>query len=174
MKIKNMPLVVGISLPVIFIIIISVTFFVQSFYIKPQHNFIYTFSFDYYANGLGYTDRYKVKGDRIVLEPVVLQKNNIQENIPPPLYLYNIKTNSYQQITFEEAQSYAIYPGRFSPDGYEVAYHYDRDVFGGLFGLREDDGEYFVSNGSGKKKLSGLSLDKNLSYRNLKFIGWIK
>ena len=39
-KLKNIPLLIGIALPIIFIFAISVIIFTPSLFIKPQYNFL--------------------------------------------------------------------------------------------------------------------------------------
>jgi hypothetical protein len=174
MKTKNLPLIIGISLPVIFIIIISVVIFTPSLFIKPQHNFIYTTEDTYYGNEK-YAKTYEIKDSKIVLVPSTVQENQMLQKDAPTLYLYDVKTDSSHQISLEEAQKYTVDPGPSSPDGYTVTYEYGHDGIFELFGSRNDNDGYFISKGNGKKKINGLSSDQYSRYgRWFNLIGWIK
>jgi hypothetical protein len=67
MKNNHWPLIIGICLPVIFILIISIALFVPSRFIKPEHNFIYSVRADNYVHG-AYQTTFAVKDGKIVKE----------------------------------------------------------------------------------------------------------
>lgn len=174
MKTRHLPLIIGISLPIIFIVVIAVVIFTPSFFVKPQYDFIYVDGDNYYRNGQGYQNTYKVENERIVLEPIAPRENISQNKVAPTLYLYDVKTNSSHQITLEEAQTYAVDPGPSSPDGYTVAYQYGHNGIFELFGSSSDNNGYFISKNNGKKKLSGLTVGTYYSSGGFNLIGWIK
>jgi hypothetical protein len=174
MKIKNLPLIIGIALPVVFILIISVVIFTPSFFIKPSHNFLYTVSDNYYGYDQAYRNTYNVEQNRIVLEAVPAKENWTYKGDVPTLYLYEVRTNASHQITLDEAKGYVLDPGPSSPDGYTVAYQYSHNGVFELFGSNNDNSGYFISKGSGKKRLNGLTGDRYWNQGNFRLIGWIK
>lgn len=178
MKPNYIPLIIGISLPVIFISIISAVIFVPSFSIKPQHNFVYTITDKYYSDGQEYQNTYTVKDERIVSEPITSlasQKDIPEANkISAPIYLYNMETRSSYQITLEQAQAYILDPGPSSPDGYTIMYEYGHDGIFELFGSSNENRGFFISKDNRKKKLNGIAIGEYYNYSNFKFIGWIK
>jgi hypothetical protein len=177
MNTKNLPLIVGIALPILFILIISALVFLPSLSIKPQYNFLYTNQDDYYSYGQGYKNTYKVENGKIALEPLpVPPKGELisYKSDSPKIYFYDFKNNSSHEITWKDALKLNLDPGPSSPDGYNVSYYYGNDGIFELFGSGNNSRGYFVSKGSAKKKLSGLLAD-NYSYQgNFKFIGWVK
>lgn len=174
MKTKHLPLIIGISLPLVFILIISLVIFTPSLFVKPQHNFIYTSENSYYEYNQHFKNTYVVKNNKIAMESVPPRLNYTQTKEAPTLYLYDVISDSSHQITFEEAKKYTVDPGPSAPDGYTVAYQYGHDGIFELFGSSSDNNGYFISKGDGKKKLNGLTGDRYRSSGDFKLIGWIK
>jgi len=171
---KHLPLIVGISLPIIFILLISIAIFVPSFFIKPQYNFIYS-SEDYYGYNQGYKNTYAVEDGSIVLQALPVQPNQTYKGDSPTLYLYDVKNNSSHKITLNETKKYTIDSGPSSPDGYTIKYERNHDGIFELFGSNGDGSGYFIEKDSGKKELTGLINDSQYYYQNsFKLIGWIK
>ncbi len=175
MKTKNLPLIIGIALPILFIIVISVVIFVPSLYVKPAHDFIYTTTDRYVYNQLP-TYAYAVQSGKIALDPIQ-RSPSTNQNITyttdmPTLYRYDTKNNTIHTITFEEAKAFMLDAGPSSPDGYIVGYEYNHDGIFELFGSGNDNRGYYISKGNAKKKLPGITSD--IYSNNLKLIGWIK
>lgn len=178
----RLPLIVGISLPIVFIAIISIAIFGPSLFVKPEHNFIYSNEPTYYGYySREYQNTYTVQNGRIVLEPLLPREGEVIQResegavkVAPDLYLYDVKAHSTHLITLEEAQKYTVDPGPSSPDGYVVEYAYGHNGIFELFGSSSDDNGHFISKGNGKKKLSGLPGDRYSNQGNFRLIGWIK
>ncbi len=189
---KNLPLIVGIAVPAVFVIILALVIYIPSLYVNPQYNFLYSSENNYYSYpyNLGYKNYYKVgKDGKIALEPTPYPGYGIVKNLPvpadlekysykgdaPPLYLYNIINGSSKEISLEDAQKYSLDPGPTSPDGYNINYDYN---YGGIFDLMGGGGNnsgYYISKGTGKKKLNIFNSTQNGGYyMNFNFIGWIK
>src|ERR1035437_6083899 len=179
MKIKNLPLLVGIALPILFILIISIVVFTPSFFIKPQFNFLYSSadqnSYSYYQ---GYRSSFVVNDGQLSLNAFPDQRNGVKVEYKadmPPLYLYDVKTDSSHQISFSEAQKYNLDPGPSSPDGYTVKYEYNSEGIFGIFGSSGNNAGYFFEKDGGKKKINGLSNAGNGYYYSsgsMGIIGW--
>lgn len=177
MKIKNLPLMVGILLPAIFILIVSLIIFIPSLSIKPKYSFIYVANEGVYNYDLFYKNRYVVKDEHITMEKITTTKDVIYKikGESPILYLYDMEKNTSHQITYEEAKKYLLDPGPSSPDGYSVSYRYNNNGIFDMFGLRDNIGEYIVSKGNGSKKLTGIAFNEQNYYgQDITLIGWIK
>jgi len=164
---------IGIGLPIIFITIISAAIFLPTLFIKPEHNFIYTVG-DSYIYNQSYEYSYKIEGDRVVTDPVVSRNINVVQKGSPVLFVYDVKNNTSEQITLEEAQNYVLTPGPSSPDGYIVDYEYGHMGIFELFGNDSEQRGYFISSGNSKKKLTGLGTSRYSYNTDFKFIGWVK
>jgi hypothetical protein len=177
MKKKNLPLIIGISLPVIFIIVISVVIFTPSFFIKPQYNFIYSTESPYYSYDQGYKNTYIVENNHIATQALPVPTDNriyAYKGDSPTLYLYDVKNNSSHQITLDEAKNYFLDPGPSSPDGYIVRYEYSHNGIFELFGSNQNGSGYFIEKNNGKKELPGLMNSDQYYQGNFKLIGWVK
>ncbi len=181
---KNIPLIVGIALPIVFIIIISLSIYIPTLYVNPEHNFIYSMNDNYYSNN-SYKNTYKITDGKIHTEQTLTAKNNgmidsktaiIYMGENPPLYLYDVKTNSSHEITLEEAEKYNLDPGPSSPDGYNIDYGYNNNGIFELFGSSRNGNGFYVYKGNSKKMLTGLSNSKSYYYGAGYFnlIGWVK
>jgi hypothetical protein len=186
MKTNNLPLIVGISLPLVFIVIISAVVFLPSFFVKPQYDFVYTTTdqtYGYYGYEQGYKNNYRVDNGKIVLEPVqVIIDPSLKKDLivykgdMPPLYRYDVKNNTSHEISLKEAQILSFDPGPSSPDGYTVIFENRNDGIFEVFGSNNNNSGLFISKGNAKKRLDGL-VNNNQYYwyqGNFKLIGWIK
>jgi hypothetical protein len=176
MKNKNLPLIIGIALPVLFIGIVSIILFLPSLFIRPQHNFIYSSNNDYYSYNQAYRNSYAVENGRLIMEPLPVQAGVVYtyKADAPDLFLYDVKSDSSHLIEYSEARRWNLDPGPSSPDGYTVKYEYGHDGIFELFGSDGRDNGYFISKGSGSKKLRGLGNNGYYDSGNFKLIGWVK
>ncbi len=172
---KNLPLIIGIALPLVFVLIISLVIFLPSLSVKPQYNFIYTTN-DYYSYNQAYKNTFAIENNHIVLQPVSIRAGETYVGTMPTLYLYDVKANNSHQISFDEAKNLTLDAGPSSPDGYTIKYQYNNEGIFELFGSNgNNDRGYFVTKNNGAKKLTGFpATDYYWSDGSLKFIGWIK
>ncbi len=47
---KNIPLIVGIAIPLVMIILVGASIYIPRLYVKPQTNFLYQTGGDYYTS----------------------------------------------------------------------------------------------------------------------------
>src|SRR3989344_2326446 len=127
---KNLPLIIGIALPFIFIIIIAAVVYLPNAFINPEHDFIYTAGDGYYYEhgNVVYKNVISLENGKIILQPVVLSTTNNNTNRVikdhPPIYRYDVKNSSAREITLAEAQQLGLDPGPTAPDGYSISYKY--------------------------------------------------
>jgi hypothetical protein len=167
MKKENIPLIIGLCIPILMIIIIAASIYVPTFFApEPAYDFIYaTWQHNYPSHN------YYVSDGKIV-----------QDNSPPPyenykgnlssvkLYVYNINNGQSQEISFEEAKKYKLDANDTSPDGFKITHgSYDYDPF--FFGSR-NYGTIYIKGHHISKKLN-IKDRPNYYWRNFDFIGWI-
>jgi hypothetical protein len=166
---KNLPLIIGISLPVIFVAILAVIVYLPSTFINPQHNFLYT------ENNYGsYANIFSVKDNKVVLVPTDTAMNDPYYKLEPQpkLYIYDFEKSASYEVTLAEAQRYFVEKGPSSPDGYSIERNYGHSGIFEIFGSYEDNsGQFIVSPDGNKRKLNGL---KGESYYDINIVGWIK
>ncbi|MES2436620.1 MAG: hypothetical protein V4519_01295 [Patescibacteria group bacterium] len=176
---KNLPLIVGLALPFVFILLIAVVVYLPNVFIKPQHDFLYTMADrNNYNYNTVYKNTYAIENGGLVQRPVELPKLNENDTRviidAPKLYRYNVKDSTNKEISFTEAQSLKIDVGPSSPDGYIVAYRYNHNGVFELFGSNGNNSGYFISKGKGGKKLIGLDSAGYYYENNFTLLGWIK
>jgi hypothetical protein len=170
---KNIPLLIGIALPVIFILVISIVIFTPSLFLNPQYNFLYSNDNSYYNQS--YLNTYVVKDNHVSLNPTPTTPGIISNASNPTLFLYDVKNNSTHQVDFNEAKNFIVDPGPSSPDGYIVKYQYSNYGIFSLFGSNDNQNGYVISKGNSSKHLNGLNTSGDNYYsNNFKFIGWVK
>lgn len=173
MKTNNLPLIVGIALPFIFILIVLAAAYIPSLSVDPQHDFMYTQQEYSYSSQTRYKNTYKVEGGRIATEPLKNLIEGFEYSEFPDIYLYDVENDTSRKISFEEAKDYALQAGPSSPDGYVVSYEYGHNGIFEIFGSNDSDRGYFISKDNKKKRLHNLSREITY-YGDFKVIGWVK
>lgn len=180
MQNKNIPLIIGIALPILFIAIVAVVIFIPSMSVKPQYNFLYSTDGDRYSYGEIYKNSFIVQNGKITKKAVPVPANIgipkesfVYKGDEPEIYLYDVKENTSRKISFEEAQKLNLDSGPSSPDGYTIKFDYSNNGILEIFGSDGNNSGYFISKGNGVKKLNGL-VQNYYWENNFKLIGWIK
>lgn len=176
---NNIPLIIGIALPIVLIGIVSLFIFIPKASVNPSHNFIYTLENESgYRYDQLYKNTYSLKGEKIALEQLPAlppeYKDYSYKGETPTLYLYNVEAETSTEITFEEAQKLSLVPGPSSPDGYTVSYDYGHNGVFELFGSNNENTGYFISKGTAKKKLTAFAVSEYYGMGSFRLIGWIK
>jgi hypothetical protein len=177
---KNLPILVGIALPIIMVLIIAALTVIPTFKIQPEHDFIFATGTNDYYNSY-YKFEYEIKEGKIqkvsssyVYPNNYTKPNDLKEMDSPDLYLYEVKTERLRKISFEEAQQYVIDQGPTSVDGYNVDFGYRGNYgIGDLFGSSRDNYNAYITKGDAVKGIN-ISVQNQNYYSGYSFIGWIK
>ena len=116
MKTKNTPLIIGIAVPVLFIIIMMAVVYLPKLSINPKHDFIYTLN-DTYEQ---YRNTYKVEDGKIAIYANPINTYSTYKGDYPDLYIYDIEKSTSKMISQSEVSKLSLEPGPSSPDGYNV------------------------------------------------------
>ena len=154
---KNLTLIVGLALPIVFILIIAISIAIPKNFVNPAHNFIYTEPVEYY----NFKNFFDLEEGKLVLKrnsyftDEMLAENsywirNVKE--APKLYLYDVEKDASYEISFTDAQNYNLVAGPDSPDGYSVTKTYTHVGIFEIFGRYDDRENYFLTAPSGKSK----------------------
>lgn len=171
---KNLPIIIGITLPILVVLTIFILVSLSKVDINPEHDFIFSVRNQDYE--IVYENEYKVQENKIVLSPNIL--NNSVSKISkiekaPTLYLYSPRNELLQEISFEEAQELILDRGPMSPDGYSVNFNYRENLglANEIFGGSNQRDNVFILKGN---RAEGYYLPLNdRYYYNREFIGWI-
>lgn len=170
------PLVVGLGLPVVFILVIFLSVYIPTKTAKPSQDFVYV-----YGNYSGYGENYIVKDGKLVLEkepgyvrmPSDSQKINYKI---PEIYIYHVEAGESKKIDYSQAQGLKLNINQESRDGFRIEYGGGRgglffDMFGG--GDRDYNSKY-VSKGAYSKKLNLPYSSPDIYYSDFQFMGWVE
>ncbi|PIQ92167.1 MAG: hypothetical protein COV70_01270 [Parcubacteria group bacterium CG11_big_fil_rev_8_21_14_0_20_39_22] len=169
---NNIPLIIGIGLPIVFVVIIFALVFVPSSNINPQYNFVYIHGNSYPSGYYEYT--FDVVEGKIVRKEAVSSafKGDVAVSGEPELYVYDFDSDSSKRISFDEVSEFTLDPGPASPDGYTVMYDYGHNGIFEIFGSDNSRRGYFVFKGNTKKKIDDLTVDRYYGY-DMNVLGWI-
>jgi hypothetical protein len=177
---KNASLILGISIPILMIILIIASIYIPGYFIKPKFNFLYVSG----ESGMYYHGQplYIVENGKLLQNEITPpeRKDYYYENnyYDPPkysgkFYIYNVTKNEAKEISFEMAQSLKIDSNKQSPDGFEVVYGNRSDGFlPFLYGSGSDYKTRYLKGHGVSNKLNLQLNSKYTSYYD--FIGWIK
>ena len=165
-KKKNIPLIVALSIPVLMIVLISISIYAPALFIKkPTVNFIYSTEGDYC-----YQNRYLVKAGKIVENEMKKpEDNNSCRNYRKArLFYYDVQHNMSREISMDEAAKFTVDESIKSTDGFEVVSGSgSSDIF-----FFSGDYDKYLKKGAYIRRLNIVRpID---SYYDFKFIGWVK
>lgn len=175
MKLKHLPLVVGIGLPLLCIIILSAVIYIPQQSLKPAHDFVYVQKQNYALGTITYA--YGVVDGKLVRS---IQPKGYQPDAGIPLslemevgdlYLYDVHTDAVRILPWSEAKTLSFQQGALSTDGYRVEYGSRNTGIFELFG-GDNRARLSVSKGNLKRTLPGM-VENRYSY-GFTFIGWIQ
>lgn len=164
-KKKNVPLIVALSIPVLMVVLITMSIYLPAMFVKPKTNFVYSVGGDYC-----YQNRYSVNNGKIVENEIKKPEGNdsCRNYREARLFYYEVERNTSREITLEEAAKITVDDSLRSPDGFEV-------VSGGSGGdIFFSGGSYYdkyLKKGAYSRKLNTIA---STSYYDFKFIGWVR
>jgi len=172
---KNIPLIIGLSIPVLMIIFVSLSIYLPPLFIKPKFNFLYSSGFDYYSRY-----RYTVENGKVIAKEIKYPEDKYASHISrcpePQIYIYDIQKNEGKAISLEEGQKLNLSPNAKSPDGFEVVTrgYGDFSYFPFIFSRSEGPRAYIKGNNLSKNLNATVKADCSYyPYDNVKFIGWV-
>lgn len=177
---KNLPLLLGLAIPVLMIIFVAASIYLPGVFVKPTHNFIYTTELDTYTH-----PHYQVDGTTLTLkcaevppytpDPSFKLTPCTAENAGK-LFLEDVAANRSSEISYAEAQKLILDSNTQSSDGYQIVSGGSRGVVPFIFeGGDTTGGGIYIKGHSVSKKLniqSGLRTD-NYSSPGFLFLGWV-
>lgn len=165
-KKKNIPLILGFSIPVLMIIFVAASIYVPGIFSKPKYNFLYSTDGDYFGS-----QNYSVESNKVVLNPRRTPYDTYPVYPTPKLYIHDVTTNKSSPISFQNAQFLKLDASEESPDGYKLENGINHsDGFFPLFWYSSDNNqEYLVGHNTSKK----LELTHGTTYYSVHFLGWI-
>lgn len=165
---KNIPLILGFSLPLLMVIFVVASIYLPGLFVQPTYNFLYS------VNGNAYdTESFSVTNDRLIKIPASYPPQNPAAVTQPKLFVHDVARNTGKEISWAQAQNLKLDSNTASPDGFKIEHGGSSDgffIFGGY--NRDYNSRYIVGKGYSQK------LDLNNPEKpygdSIKFLGWIK
>ena len=177
LKKENIPLAVGLALPVLLVLVLAAVIYVPRLYVKPQYDFVYAVG-DYpqYFNDIDKTvTTYRIVDEQVRKEVVPYAQLGDQNwprlNVGPQFYRYDVTEEKSVPLNESELMQIRLNPSQKSPDGFELNYgRGDENVFEAVFGGR-DYSERVLEKGSVGVAVNIEGDNNNYDYR-FHLIGW--
>lgn len=183
MKKEQLPLIIGLTIPVLLVVVLAAIIYVPRLYVTPQFDFVYaTGSYPVWIDPATKTRiEYRVVNDRLTkkVTPVAVESDpdkrdyyGVSETTPPDFYRYDVSENVNKVLSEEEALGLLLNPAKMAPDGFEVGYgQTNENIFESVFGGR-DYSQQVLTKGSVGIPLN-LVGESNRYYGEFNFIGWL-
>ena len=172
---QHVPIIVGIALPIIMMIAVSIFISINKASVRPAHDFVYALinqKNEYSPKIYYFPYTYKVQDNKIVISKDAVE-DATSRGYYPDLYRYDVAKDAVSPLTLEEAQKLVIDDSKMSSDGYVVEYDYNNNGVFELFGSSNNNGStYVIRNNSARKNLNIIT--NNRWSDDVVFIGWIK
>ena len=178
---KNVPLIIGIAVPILTVAAIAIGIYAPRVYTHPQQSFVYVeqpyYTGAYYGcSGAGAT--YSVINGRVTQqEPKMPQLDTVAPPTQPcagtdeKVYLYDVKTDKNTELTAQQAASYSVTQGGESADGFNVAYRYSGESF--PFSRAYSSDGVYIEKGNYSKRLN-IPFGSSGASAGFQLLGWIK
>lgn len=173
MKLKYLPLIIGIGLPLLCVALLSAVIYIPQQSLKPAHDFVYSHKSGYSSTA---TYSYSVVNGKVTRD--VRDGYNTDASLSPDaetggLYLYDVETDTVRPLLWAEAKTLSFEPNHLSSDGYRVDYGSRNSGIFELFG-DSDRNNLYVIKGNVRRALSGMTDNQYRYSYGFTFIGWVQ
>lgn len=168
---QNIPLLVGLAIPVLMILFVAGSIFIPSMFIHPTYDFVYSEGSDYY--NCRWT--YEVKNGKYVRMPGIVDPyapDKTLRDCQIKLYRYDAQKDDSVEVSFEDVEKLALDDRPVSPEGFEIA----RGSGGGDFPFFYGGSSYndmFLRRGAVSKRIKLHGTNNGYYYYDFRFIGWV-
>lgn len=173
---QNLPLIVGLSLPVLMILFIAAAIYIPALFANPTTDFVYAIGDGTYYRFDGINGEYVIQSGKIVRNPPVYPEDypRPERDIPSQLYYHDVEEDKSRQISLQEAQQLTLDPGPVSSEGFEVVRgsRGGGDFFPFFIGGRYDYNTVYLIGHNTSIKMNVLGVSPN-TYADFRFVGWV-
>lgn len=168
-KKENIPLIIGLSIPVVMVLFIAGAIYLPSIFIHvdpPKYSFMYM-THNYND---GYV--YSVKKSQLTREEIK-SNNNYQRSNQQPVrfFIHDINTHKNKELSFEEATAISLNPNIESEDGFQIENGRRNYGFFPFYSRGNYYTRYITKEGYAEKLK--LYTNNNNYYYNFRFLGWL-
>lgn len=159
---EKLPLIIGIGLPILLILFVTVSVYVPSLLVKPKYDFIY-------STGQTYDYNLNVVNGKITQSPRYTQpySGGYKTQVEPTYFIYDVNADKKRPISYTQTQAYNLDSSDKSPDGFSVSRNDSGSYsfFPFFYGGGNDYGIYLKGKGLNRKITDDTY--------NFKFLGWV-
>lgn len=169
---KNISLVIGISIPILMILLVAGSIYLPGVFIQPQYDFVYASGNDHYRGLVWYSVRDGVltKDERAFTE----EEKDALRHSDSHIYVYNVTRDESREISFEEAQRLRLDARTESPDGFEVVHGtHSEGIFPFFISSATDYRTVYLTGHNVSRKVDVPSYGSSYGSDFL-FLGWIQ
>ena len=188
---RNLPVILAISLPVALVLFVALLAFIPNLGPKPEYDFLYTKTqartmLTPNAGCEVYANYYSIDQNQLTEKPFDISvfesrdttdpcygHTSVVQKDAPQLFIYKIKEDKSEQISFNDAQKLTLQGTLSSPDGFEVQ---KRIINNGgildIFGARNEGGVY-TSRKNSYIKLNFPEQESSYYDNDFSFISWV-
>lgn len=183
MKKEQLPLIIGLAIPVLLIAVLAAIIYVPRLYVKPSFDFVYAVgSYPVSLDSEAKTRvEYSVVNDRlkkttspaeVSLDPNDKYYYGLHVTTPPDFYRYDVTEHKSISLSEEEILQLTLDPNEAAPDGFKMSYGQEGDdIFSSLFGGR-DYAKRILVKGTVSVPLNVVSGSDRYG-SEFHFIGWL-
>ena len=162
---NNMTLVAGISLPLILIVFLTLAATLPKLLVSsPTYSLIYATD---YNDSDAARIKYDVVGGKLVEQRNECLRERCHTPKAPKLYIFNSKTLTASNVSYDFVKDYTISDSTTSPDGYEYERYKRNYGLVRMFAGRSDRSSFIVKSGN------RIKVPYTENYYRVKFLGWI-
>ena len=174
---KNLPLIFGVSIPILMILFVALSIYVPQMFVRPQYDFLYlTGNNNCYIAPNSNIQVYSVQSGKLIRNILdqQLQACKVAQVPELKIYLYSVANNKSQEVSFEDVQNLNLSDSAQSPDGFEIVN--GNSSGGGFFpffwGGSSDYDSHYIQGHNVSKKLNVQY--SNGYYNEFTFLGWVE
>lgn len=162
---KNIPLILGISIPILMVIFIAASIYLPGIFIKPKYNFLY-------ESSNSYQKEYTVQDQKLNKISNSYNLSNNPSIQPAKLYVYDLEDKKSTEISFDQGRKYKLTSDPVSPDKFEIVRGTSSGGFFPFFFYTGSDyNSYYIKGYNVSQKLN-LVINGSY-YDSYHFLGWI-
>ncbi len=166
---KNLPLIAGLSIPVVMMVLVAMSIYIPGMFApKAKTDFVYS------IGGYGAENDYSIRNGVFTVRELL--PHETPNKLSGRFYFHDMPANASREISLAEVQKMKLDSREMSPEGYTVrSGANDAGIMSWMFGIGEWMGMYLVGHKSSQKlKLAGEGHGTYYYYKYPHFVGWVE
>lgn len=170
---QNIPLVVGITLPLVLVVLVAIAVYLPRTFADPQYDFVYVVNdrtlYDRECETYVVDDAGQLTIEAEGADDIAPRRRATCVRGVATWYLYDVSAKEERKVTFDALEDMSLSDEPISPDGYWFVRDYSHSGIFELFGSNNRN-EWFLENNSVRIPLDVSA--QQYPY-DVSFIGWV-